>query len=177
MSKSTRRKYYKRRSSKWASNIQEIHQLISTPAVQDDFHYSASLITAPPQQNALATQRYTVKNLEISFNITSGNSNSLYQLDGICVYVMFVPQGYILTTDFNLQHPEYILAYKYLGSPSNDSSDSASQQYQPIRIRSRLARKLDTGDNIILFIKGTNTSTESRSFRIAGLVRWWTKAN
>jgi hypothetical protein len=95
---------------------------------------------------------------------------------------MFVPQGMNISEDYNLQHPEYILNYKYLGSPtatfSNQSTgDVETQQYQPHRLRTRLSRKLQTGDSIILFIKGLNTSTSAQQVNLSGLIRWWTKAN
>lgn len=89
---------------------------------------------------------------------------------------MYVPQGMNITADYNIEHPEYIMTYKYLGSPTIDSN---GQQYQPYKIRTRLARKLQSGDNVILFIKGTNqvNGTSPSNLRLSGLVRWWTKAN
>lgn len=98
---------------------------------------------------------------------------------------MYVPQGFSgsgnnnLSNDYNKLHPEYILAYKYIGSPSHESNTTGmqGQQYQPYKIKTRLARKLDTGDEIVLFIKGLNQSTETQIIRVNGVVRWWTKAN
>ena len=74
---------------------------------------------------------------------------------------MFVPQGMNVSTDYNIQHPEYIMNYKYLGSPTGTGTSTSAevQQYQPFRLRSRLSRKLNTGDSVILFIKGLNQGT------------------
>lgn len=99
---------------------------------------------------------------------------------------MFVPQGMNVTASYNLEHPEYIMAYKFLGSPSVDYTNLVGQgsivgqQYQPYRINTRLSRKLNTGDSVILFIKGNNTNTTGTTnavFDFHGLVRWWTRAN
>lgn len=94
---------------------------------------------------------------------------------------MYVPQGMTPGLDYNIQHPEYIMAYKFLGGPSLDSGtgNNGGQQYQPMRVNTRLSRKLNSGDSVILFIKGQspNLYTGNGSFDFHGLVRWWTKAN
>ena len=79
--------------------------------------------------------------------------------------------------DYYQQHPEYIMAYKYLGSPDIADTTAEYQQYQPFKVKSRMARKLQTGDQVVLFVQGTHASTESHVLNIDGLVRWWTKAN
>lgn len=164
-----RSRRFRRSSKRWSSNIQEIGGLFSATA--GTWSNSETIIQNPVQTPSLVTQRYTVKNVEISFDIDGVDTN---YIEGITVYIMFVPQGFTVTDDYNLQHPEYIMAYKYLGSPTEDVG---GQQYQPIRIRSRLARKLDSGDQLILFIKGTNQSQAPNTLRVDGIVRWWTKAN
>ena len=40
-----------------------------------------------------------------------------------------------------------------------------------------MARKLNTGDSVQLFIKGINEDINNVPFNIHGLIRWWTKAN
>lgn len=134
---------------------------------------TATLATNPTQTTLGVSQIYTVKNFDINFVIDTNVQESLNNIENICSYIMFVPQGMNVTSDYNLQHPEYILNYKYLGSPSSDGE----QQYQPTRLRTRLARKLQTGDSIILFIKGRNQSNSDLTLSLNGLIRWWTKAN
>ena len=92
---------------------------------------------------------------------------------------MFVPQGMTVTPNYNIEHPEYIMNYKYLGSPTGTGTSTSAevQQYQPFRLRTRLSRKLNTGDSVILFIKGLNQGTGNININLSGLVRWWTKAN
>lgn len=152
--------------------MQEITtQILNAPS--GTWFATATLATNPTQTTLGVSQIYTVKNFDINFVIDSTVQESLNNIENICSYIMFVPQGMNVTSDYNLQHPEYILNYKYLGSPSSDGE----QQYQPTRLRTRMARKLQTGDSIILFIKGRNQSQSELTLSLNGLIRWWTKAN
>lgn len=176
-----RRRYsrrYRRRSSRWSPNMLEI-PTTTLQAVTGTFYQSFVLSTNPVQANTAVSQTYTVKRIEINFYIDQDAVQNVEYIEDVAVYIMFVPQGMSVTQDYNLQHPEYIMAYKYLGSPYVDfvQGGNAGQQFQPRRISSRLSRKLNTGDSIVLFIKGTNVNTTTSVFDIHGLVRWWTKAN
>lgn len=171
-----RRRTYRRRyrKTRWASNIQDIAPTQQT-AVPGDFANVIGLTTNPTQSILSVSQIYTVKNFSIDFTIESMASSNL---EAITAYVMYLPQGMTANDDYHIQHPEYIMAYKYLGSPQlSTNTSNENQQFQPTRIRSRLSRKLNTGDSIILFIKGYNTGTANANLEIAGLVRWFTKAN
>lgn len=169
-----RRRYrrYRRKTGKWSSNIQELldTQLSATPG---NFSGTTTLVTNPAQSTLGVSQIYTCKNFAIDFTIESKSNNTL---EAITAYIMFVPQGMNVSSDYNIEHPEYIMNYKFLGSPM-EVLNSSDQQYQPFRLRTRLSRKLNTGDSIILFIKGLNKHTASIPFYLSGLVRWWTKAN
>lgn len=174
--KRTRRRM--RRTGKWSSNIQELNNvLIAT----DPGQWSATTTLATnPTQNVLGVSNiYTVKNFDINFTIESGNAlTDANVLEAITAYIMFVPQGMNIDENYNLNHPEYILNYKYLGSPPGTSAaGSEIQQFQPFRLRTRLSRKLQTGDSIILYLKGTNSSSQNVNVFLSGLIRWWTKAN
>ena len=174
--KRTRRRM--RRTGKWSSNIQELNNvLIAT----DPGQWSATTTLATnPTQNVLGVSNiYTVKNFDINFTIESGNALAdANVLEAITAYIMFVPQGMNVDENYNLNHPEYILNYKYLGSPPGTSAaGSEIQQFQPFRLRTRLSRKLQTGDSIILYLKGTNSSSANVNVFLSGLIRWWTKAN
>lgn len=164
-----------RARSKWASNIFELNNH-SLQALAGNWFSETTLSTNPSQNILGVSQIYTVKNFTIDFTI---ESDTHWQLEGITAYIMFVPQGMEITPNYNVQHPEYIMTYKYLGSPTGigTSTSAEVQQYQPFRIRSRLSRRLDTGDKIILFLKGTNEASSTINFKLSGLVRWWTKAN
>lgn len=183
-----RRGYYRRRrfrrGTKWSANLQEIGTTSITAADNSTFWQSFILSFNPTQVNTAVSQVFTVKNIEVSFYIDAITAQSLNYIEDVAAYIMFVPQGMTVTETYNLQHPEYIMAYKFLGGPSSDNVNGSptGQQYQPVKIRTRLSRKLQSGDNVILFIKGNNTRTgqeipDALSFQFHGLVRWWTKAN
>lgn len=163
-----------RRGTKWSANLQEISTttVVSNPSTT--FFQSFVLSFNPTQVNTAVSQVFTVKNLEVSFYIDTTDTDGLGFIEDVAAYIMFVPQGMSISSNYNLQHPEYVMAYKYLGGPSPD----AQQNYQPVKVRTRLSRKLQSGDNVILFVKGNNTDTnQQHTFQIHGLVRWWTKAN
>ena len=88
----------------------------------------------PTQVNTAVSQVFTVKNVEVSFYIDSDAQNTS-AVEDIAAYIMFVPQGMNITVDYNIQHPEYIMAYKFLGSPSPDTGNGGGQQYQPQRVK------------------------------------------
>lgn len=174
-----RRRYrrYKRHSGRWAANIQEIDGTVT--ASPGSFSQSDTLLLNPPQTPNIVTQVFTIKNIEITFvlDFKSTDGSNIQYIEGVTAYIMYVPQGMNLTSNYNVEHPEYIMAYKFLGSPLWDKT-SQGQQFQPFKIRTRLARKLQSGDNIILFIKGINQAPQTTfPLRLSGLVRWWTKAN
>lgn len=178
MARYRRRRFYRRRSSKWSANINELSAQIVNIQPNGKWFRDYTLAFNPLQTNTAVTQVFTVKNFEINFNIDipSNENNVLANIEDVCAYIMFVPQGMTVTADYNLQHPEYIMAYKFLGSPNNDYN---GQQYQPFKVRTRLSRKLQSGDQIKLLIVGNNTSTSLTisGLEIHGVYRWWTKAN
>lgn len=169
------RKYSRRnRSGRWAANIQEIGttSIVLPASASGAWFRDYTLAFNPTQINTAVSQVYTVKNFEVTFEV-SGTENSI-NIEDIVAYIMFVPQGMTVTTNYNLEHPEYVMAYKYLGSPTSDNPTSMAQ---PAKIRTRLSRKLQSGDKVILFLKGNNTSAFSAEAEFHGLARWWTKAN
>ena len=174
----TRRRYYKRKTGKWSANIQEINNVI-VPADPGQWSGTTVLATNPVQNILGVSNIYTVKNFDINFTIESGNALAdANVLEAITAYIMFVPQGMNIDENYNVHHPEFILNYKYLGSPPGTTAGGAEvQQFQPFRLRTRLSRRLQTGDSIVLFIKGTNSSSAQVNVFLSGLIRWWTKAN
>lgn len=176
MARYRRRRYRRRGKGKWSANISEINNEEIT-ALPGNFSGTTTLTTNPAQTNTTVSQIYTVKNFEVNFTIDSMYGN---YFEGITCYIMYVPQGMNVSELYHIQHPEYIMTYKFLGSPTNENAVEggvSNQNYQPFRIKTRMARRLQTGDSIILFIKGYNQDTTTRQFNISGLIRWWTKAN
>lgn len=178
------RNYNRRTRTRWAPNIQEIGTTTIQTLANTTFFQTFTLAFNPTQVNTAVSQVYTVKRIETSFYIDADTQANNNVVEDIAAYIMYVPQGMNVTADYNVQHPEYVMAYKFLGSPSLDNPANSSsllaigQQYQPIRVTTRLSRKLQSGDSVILFIKGNNTSNSANfNFDFHGLVRWWTKAN
>lgn len=176
MAKRTRRKYWKRRT-RWAANIADIGTSIGITSGIGEFSGTATLVTNPVQSSLSTSQIYTIKNVEATFDLAFANSASEDAGSGVerlTVYIMFVPQGMNVGEDYNILHPEYILNYRFIGAPMADNNIYRN----PVRVKTRLARKLNTGDSIILFIKGNKDITSAiGSLQINGVVRWWTKAN
>ena len=167
-----RRSFFKRRSGRWSANIQEIEDNATLNAIINGS--SVDLCLNPIQNNITVSQQYTVKNIELSVYLEATN-NSQY-VEDVQHYIMYVPQGMNLTTDYPKEHPEYIMAYYYQGNPFSDTTTDTR-----LKIRSRMARRLQTGDKIIYFWKATNDyenpSVQPVNVKVKGLVRWWTKSN
>ena len=140
-----------------------------------------NLCQNPAQNNDTVSQKYTVKNIDLQFELTAGNNESSNNdMENFQYFVMYIPQGYAPTgapgayADLPYDHPEWIMVHRFVGNPLGDLSTS----YPPIRVKSRLARKLDTGDRVILLLLGQNTSTSaSHVIDYRGLVKYNTKAN
>lgn len=169
MAKRRYRRY--RRRSRWSANLTNVIGEVISAEPSSTFQNTVVLCFNPIQASTMVSQKYTVKNIE--FNGVFESTSSLNSVENFCAYIMFVPQGMNVTPAYELQHPEYIMAMKYFGSPSPDGQ----QQYQPLKVRTRLARTLDTGDSVVLYLKGNNVGTTTANLEFSGVVRWWTKAN
>lgn len=181
MAKRRIKKYY-RTKGRWSANIKTLTNstINATPGTFFDF---SDLCTNPVQTDNSVSQQYTVKNVEVSFEIEfnpgQGSSTSGNIIEGLVTYIMFVPQGMTVTETYPNTHPEYIMAYKFYGSPNYELTNT---NYTPgrnaVRIKTRLSRRLQTGDKIILLIVGSNSSSSTTlNLDYNGIVRWWTKAN
>lgn len=172
------RKYTRyRRRANWAANIQELSFTINELAAGANIQ-TFVLAQNPAQENTTVSTIYTVKNFEINYTFESyQNVGSLINnVEDICTYIVYVPQGMTVGTNYVNLHPEYVMAMKFVGSPASD----ANQEYQPQKISTRLARRLNTGDSIQLLVKFNFTSTGGLSgagLEFHGILRWWTKTN
>lgn len=171
------------RRTKWSSNIQEISSDVSNG--NEGYNIRTHVLAYNPiQTNTATSQTYTVKNFDVSFIFEAKNTQYVSRIENICAYIMFVPQGMNVTANYNIEHPEYIMATKFIGSPASDFAGlqnfdlAMGQNYQPHRIRTRLSRTLNTGDSIQLFIKFTLPADVTGTYaEYHGLAKWWTKAN
>ena len=172
-------RYYKR--NRWSANIKK---LISNGNAQgnSDFYTTIDLCLNPVQTDTTVSQQYTVKNVEFSFEIELGvNANDI---ENLCGYILYVPQGYYVSSDSIItNHPEWIMAMRYYGSASSDISMISSNNltgsgYSKVfKIKTRLARRLQTGDKILFLVTGTNQNSNVVDVAVRGIARWWTKAN
>lgn len=169
------KKYCIKKYGRWSSNIRSINNKFQKNSLYKDNDYNDTILLCanPVQSINTVSQQYTVKNIELQYWLeTTGTLQNI--CDDFCVYIMYVPQGMNVTSSYDTEHPEYIMAYKYLGNINEDVDTGRSALY----IKTRLSRRLQTGDSIILFIKyGCKTNTTNYEYLIKGKVRWWTKAN
>lgn len=177
MARRTRRRY-RRTRSRWSSNIQDVSTSINVTTA-GVFSGTATLVTNPVQTSLSTSSIYTIKNIEATIQLSCGSLEEIGSFNNMQYYIMYVPEGMAIDENYNIKHPEYILNYRYIGEPENTLGSSGGAGRNLIRIRTRLARKLNTGDQIVLFVKGTSvySSQSSKNLYISGLVRWWTKAN
>lgn len=179
MARYRKRRFY-RKKGKWSANIKTLTQQTIPNTPNSSFYATTTLCSNPIQADSTVSQQYTVKNIELSYEIESLIQDTGYDIEGLTTYIMYVPQGMAVTETYPNNHPEYIMAYRFLGSPNEDRTNSNNNGpgRNPLKIKTRMARRLQTGDSIIMLIVGTNqNSTSSVQLRFNGLVRWWTKAN
>lgn len=173
------RKYYKRRyyrrKGRWSANIKTVQSgQITTPA-NASFFNATTLCENPAQVDNTVSQQYTVKNIELSYEIDIPQGQG-HNVEALTAYIMFVPQGMTITETYPNTHPEYIMTYRYIGSPVTDNTTTSTGRL-PAKIKTRMARRLQTGDSVVLLITGLNESTNDQTINFTGIVRWWTKAN
>lgn len=170
-----KKRFFKRSSGRWSSNIKTItNQQLDAPV--GSFYGSIDLCTNPIQLDSTVSQKYTVKNIEFAFTSDNRFSSNEALIDALTGYIMYVPEGYAVTETLPSLHPEWIMAYKFYGK--GGISDISSQYVRPLSIKTRLSRRLNTGDKVILLLTGNNSATQgNQTLQINGIVRWWTKAN
>lgn len=146
----------------------------------EQFVVYQNLTSNPAQSDDSVSIKYTVKNINLQLELESSGGGFGGAVENLQAYVMFIPQGFIPTgvpgayADVPFQHPEWIMAHRFYGSAQMDAN---SPGFPPVRLRSRLARKLDTGDRVVVIILGNNTGNTSQTLDYRGLVKYNTKAN
>lgn len=170
------RKYSRRNRKTWSTRLNNFSGQQSA-APQSNYVIYTNLCQNPAQDVNTVSQLYTVKNINCQVNLWGSSA-----INNLQAYVMYVPQGYIPTGvpsaygSLPYDHPEWIMAHRFIGRPQATNSGVTEQ----LRLFSRLARKLDTGDRIVMIILGTNTTASGGSsvtLAYDGLVKFNTKAN
>lgn len=168
-----------RSKGRWSSNIKTLTDQTISATGNSTFYGVTDLCTNPVQIDSTVSQQYTVKNIELSFEIDAGGQETGHSIEGLTTYIMYVPQGMTVTETYPNTHPEYIMAYRFRGSADIEYYNAQLQTpgRLPSKIKTRMARRLQTGDKVILLIVGSNSSSANINLLFNGLVRWWTKAN
>lgn len=169
------RRYYKKTS--WESNLININGSQSATANNNYVIYE-NLATNPALTPTGITQKFTVKNVKLQVRATATDITSATNFDNFSVYILYVPEGYASAVpgdyaNIPFNHPEWIMAYRYIGKPLPDTSTS----FLPINISTRLARNLGSGDRIVFLLLGTNNDAFSHTINYKGLASFVTKAN
>lgn len=166
-----KRRIYKKSKARWSSRITNINDQQTVPA-NGQLFFGRALATNPAQEVTTISQKYTVKNVWMQFNLESNLEGS--SVDNTQIFVLYIPQGYTATANTPYEHPEWIMAYRYIGTPTASNQPG----YGPLIVKSRLARTLDTGDEIKWMLLGVNSSAgNAQTVNIRGIIRFNTKAN
>lgn len=168
MSKTKIIKRYTPKKYSWATRFQNFN-FSDSLLVGTDLFEVQQLCENPQQSITNVGQKYLVKNVEVSVELEANQST----FEDVQYYIMFCPEGLSTEQIKNLpfQHPEYIMAYKFYGSPQAESIGYKG----PLFIKSRLARKLESGDKIVLIVLGSGVSGQSgttKTINIRGLVKY-----
>ena len=182
MAKGRRYKYrYYKKKGIWSSNIKNVNDTILQLSGPGEFYGNFTLCSNPPQSDENVSQKFTVKNTEFCFQIETSSLLNATTIESLTYYIMFVPQGMTINNNLVKNHPEYIMAMRFIGSPEAEFDQESNAQLaafrNTIRIKSRLARRLNTGDSIVFLITGYHSTGGSVELKVNGIVRWWTKAN
>lgn len=172
-----KKRYYRKRKGIWSTRISNItgSQLVSS---NSDAIIYYNLCQNPSQTDSTVSNKYTVKNVNLQLEL-SVDSGSQGDLENFQAYIVYIPQGYIPTGvpsaygTLPFDHPEWIMTHRFIGQAQGD----VNNYYPPLKITSRLARKLDTGDRVVLIILGHNQGGSSTTIQYRGLVKYNTKAN
>lgn len=180
-------RYYRRRTyrrayprKKWASNIGDSSLSLNVPA-NSVYAAGAAFALNPVQSPSSVSNSYVVKNVKLSVEAVVNNSAAVAYLNHVMAAIMYVPQGYVVKHSIISEHPEWIMAIKYLGDGMNIDGTTPvvdSSRLKPFTISTRLSRRLQTGDSVQLVLFARNASVENMqtvTFRF--LAQWWTRGD
>jgi len=177
MARFYRRRTYKRSypRKKWASNIGTSSVNLTVPATST-YAAGAAFALNPAQSPASVSNSFVVKNVKLSIEAVGLLASAFDDLNQIIAAIMYVPQGYIVSASILNEHPEWIMAIKYIGEGIS-TDDATNSRLKPFTVSSRLSRRLQTGDSIQLVLFAQNSGSDNVSVTFRFLAQWWTKAN
>ena len=113
MARYRRRRFYKRKTH-YSPNILRIGPNSYNIAAQSRDIGIVTLVENQEYDPNRTNNIITVKNTELSIEFEGSHT----LIESCTAYLMFIPEGYTTTVDTPTQHPEWIMAYKYFGSPN-----------------------------------------------------------
>lgn len=176
------RRYSRRRTGKYSPNITRLGPNSYNIQPQTRDFQIVTLVENEGYNASRGNNILRVKNVELNVQFETANVAAAYNIESCCGYILFIPEGYSINIDTPIQHPEWIMAYKFFGSPDPElGSITEPQVVSPQRVQritSRLSRNLNTGDRIVFLAEATNVNENNAyGVQFQGLCRWWTKAN
>ena len=176
-------RYYRRRTyrrsyprKKWASNIGNSEVTLTVPG-NSSYAAGAAFAMNPAQSPASVSNSFVVKNIKLSIEAIVDGSVINYHLNQLIAAIMYVPQGYTVGPNILTEHPEWIMAVKYIGDGMTVDINTTVNRFKPFTVSSRLSRRLQTGDSIQLVLFAQNSSSQNDSVTFRFLAQWWTRSD
>lgn len=190
-------RYYRRRytrvvrpKKKWASNFRDILMRFPQNTAIPEFAQVKLLCVNGEETQGVGPQALVISptpvivktgNYKVQCDVAMGTSAAA--LVSVYVYVVYIPEGVLventLQASYNfynqlvLKHPEWVLAWKQVGS----ELISANTNIDRVTFSSRLKRNLNSGDGVYLVVTGHSSDGNITRCDISGKVQFWTCAN
>ncbi|APG55805.1 hypothetical protein [Cirilivirus boffger] len=172
-------RYYRRRYSRrtfrkrnWSSNVITSSSSFTLPS-SSTYGAGSAICLNPVQTVTTVSQPFTVKNVKLSISLISSSTNAV---QNAIVALCYVPQGYSVTYATLQEHPEWLMAVKYIGEPEVGTRQDYDNM-KPFQVSTRLARKLQTGDSVQLCMFAKNNTKQQQTINLKFMAQWWTCAN
>lgn len=150
------------------------------------FHFGATTqsdyLNVKLAENSESTQVPTATiiktgNFKVNIGLTLNRSQSLRAGYNVTVAIMYIPEGVQVNSgsaieEMMMKHPEWVLACKYKTFQPIDEEETMTTN---LEVSSRLKRNLNSGDTVNILVR-TSANFVS-SIGLAGIVRFWSKAN
>lgn len=156
------RRYYggsRRKARKWSPSLVRANLALTAAAGVNSFTTldlcgNSSNVGA----NVPVSTIIKAKNFKTVIDVTSGTGGDA--LRNFFLAIMYIPQGFVVTGETPAQHPEWILVWRSVDVSFN------GQQLQNVQISSRLARNLNSGDKIVMFVSVENTGVSTANVNL-----------
>lgn len=130
------RRYYGRRK-KWTPVF--LTEQSNVPAAAVFGHATLAVNQANQGATAPVATNIKVKNFRVSVDVQApGNTAGS---PSVTFAIIFVPQSYTITANLMVEHPEWVMAWRTIDLQTTNT----------VQVSSRLARNLNSGDQVIFF--------------------------